>query len=538
MPSTAKLLDMIARAHSGAQALNSVQAFSTKQRLDLKTYLAVINAFVDRDFRGEAIDLLFKANELFGPTLEIFMQSGEIAFRLKLYDIAAKFFTLACQTAPNMAINYYYLAECFRHLQNYSDAKTILEAAIQQFTDNSLLHLSMSKLAFEGYRDHDAAFEHAHKAQQLDDANTQCHLQLGNLYYCGEYAQTWYREGLRLDPDNPEIRKALGMALLFDGRMDEAWPFYESRLDCADYDFRYDAPIGKRKNYEASDKGPILLLGEQGIGDELIFGFLVADFVKECSDVYIACEPRLVPIYERNLPSAKVFAYHDTFDHGRRTRTIPVLTDQIKARKLKPPRQHIYVGSLMQRYWRTMDDLQKRKMHLMQPCRKKVEHFKKYIRDPERKAVGISWTSENLKGVRAKEYYGYDLFLELADRTDADFYILQYNCPEDVKAKLCEHPNIFAFDDVDLRNDIEANLAIISLLDITVGPFIATQSFAASAGTPVIALHGYKAFFMFGSEFLPSIYPSGSRWLLDYHAQGRSIEAVIADIADCLDQTV
>jgi tetratricopeptide (TPR) repeat protein len=52
----------------------------------------------------------------------------------------------------------------------------------------------------------------------------------------------------------------------------------------------------------------VLVSGEQGVGDEVLFGSMIPDVVAASDRCIIECQPRLVPLFARSFPQAEVIA--------------------------------------------------------------------------------------------------------------------------------------------------------------------------------------------------------------------------------------
>ncbi|NIV11008.1 MAG: hypothetical protein GWN62_06865 [Aliifodinibius sp.] len=75
------------------------------------------------------------------------------------------------------------------------------------------------------------------------------------------------------------------------------WVGYEYRsklaLDMHTYGWIYPKWDGKPRK--------CLVMAEQGIGDEILFASTFNEFLKDCPDATIECDPRLIPVFERNF---------------------------------------------------------------------------------------------------------------------------------------------------------------------------------------------------------------------------------------------
>ena len=70
-------------------------------------------------------------------------------------------------------------------------------------------------------------------------------------------------------------------------------------------------------NYPWWDGTPVkklLLLGEQGVGDEILFASMFNELTYLVDDLTVDCEPRLVNIFRRSFPNI-TFIPRDHYDH-------------------------------------------------------------------------------------------------------------------------------------------------------------------------------------------------------------------------------
>jgi tetratricopeptide (TPR) repeat protein len=106
-------------------------------------------------------------------------------------------------------------------------------------------------------------------------------------------------------PDHPRARLNRAMILVLRGDLGRGWDEYEGRLQIADNvrsipSARWDgAPLASRS---------ILLISEQGMGDEVMFASCLPDLLNGGGRSLIECDARLVPLFARSFPTSTAIA--------------------------------------------------------------------------------------------------------------------------------------------------------------------------------------------------------------------------------------
>ena len=114
---------------------------------------------------------------------------------------------------------------------------------------------------------------------------------LGRLYRQTdrlEEAEAQFRLILQHFPDHALSRRALAMTLLAARRYAEAWPLYEARR-------QIQAPPEPTVDYPEWQGGPVagrrlLVVAEQGLGDQLMFGRWLPELRARGAEVVVACD--------------------------------------------------------------------------------------------------------------------------------------------------------------------------------------------------------------------------------------------------------
>ncbi|KGC92787.1 glycosyltransferase 9 family protein [Burkholderia pseudomallei] len=88
------------------------------------------------------------------------------------------------------------------------------------------------------------------------------------------------------------------------------WPDYDTRFDIGHLINVHCHPFPIRLWQGEPLAGKTLLVhGEQGLGDEIMFASIVPDIVRQAARVVLACAPSLVSLFQRAFPSAIVRAH-------------------------------------------------------------------------------------------------------------------------------------------------------------------------------------------------------------------------------------
>ena len=126
-------------------------------------------------------------------------------------------------------------------------------------------------------------------------------------------SQQCYRWACNADPVHHDAPYHLSLVQLRIGHFEDGW---------ANYEHRWFAAVGKehlseslavrasRPEYTGINRPKRLLIwGEQGIGDEIMFGSLLAEFQHNCDELLVQLDPRLIDLFSRSLPRVRFFGF-------------------------------------------------------------------------------------------------------------------------------------------------------------------------------------------------------------------------------------
>ena len=226
------------------------------------------------------------------------------------FEDAAAAYRRALDIAPEMAAARNNLGDCLGRLGDWEAAVASFERALEAEPGNAEALNNLGNALLRRGRVEDAVAR-LRQAVARAPANPEFLANLGNaLRDAGNERQALacYEAALAADPGHAGAHCLRAFALLSMGRFGEGWDEYEWRW--RQPGFEPERPFtAPRWDGSALDGKTILVWGEQGVGDEIMFASLLAELKERCGSgggVLLECEHRLAPLFERSLPGIAV----------------------------------------------------------------------------------------------------------------------------------------------------------------------------------------------------------------------------------------
>lgn len=273
---------------------------------------------------------------------------------------------------------------------------------------------------------------------------------------------------LALAPGLGDARLARATALLALGRFAEGWDAWEDRW-LVQPPARPLPPPGWTGDVPAG--GRLLVWGEQGVGDEIMFAALVPPLAGAGLPCILECDARLAPLFARSLPGVEVVP-----------RAVPpdprLDAPDVAAR--------IPSGSLPRLSLRDAAGFRRLAPYLV-PDPARTAALRAAGR-PGKPLVGIAWHTTNPKWGRGRTIPLCDLARAL-HAAGARMVVLQYgDWAAPVAALAAEGIDIALPPDLDLRDDLDGLAAQIAATDLVVTIDNVTAHMAGALGHPVWVL--------------------------------------------------
>jgi tetratricopeptide (TPR) repeat protein len=435
---------------------------------------------------GGALEAFEKALILLPNQGEIANDLGRMAFRIGEHRLAAKFFAHFLLRFPGNLDGTINLACAQRALGQYDDAVETLRAVIYANPETAALWGTLGTvLAEKGETDQSMVFfdealrlNPEEPGARYNRANAR--LQIGDVAGALEDYDFSIPRARELS-DAAMMRFARGTALLALGELEQGWEAYETRFDenyATHTRFMVAWPRWKPED-ELSGK-TLFVLGEQGLGDEILFANCFDDVLEALGPdgrLILGVEPRLVPMFARSFPRALVVP-HSTWKLKARFYRGAILPEDLGHIDLWTP-----FGSLLRRFRRSVDAFPNRPAY-MKADPDRVSFWKAQLEAlggaPK---VGVLWKSNKKDANRSRFFSPFEEWEVVLRTPGVTFVNLQYgDCSTELEYAESAGLDIWDPPGIDLKNDLDDVAALCCAMDLIVAPANATMNIGASCG--------------------------------------------------------
>jgi tetratricopeptide (TPR) repeat protein len=440
---------------------------------------------------------------------ELLINLGLTAWNLKLTEGAARMFRLYIEANPDSPLGYNNLGSVQCDLGHVDLAIETLRAAINRMPHEPILWNSFATvLAEEGRADESLIFYN--ESIRLEPNFARAYHNLGYAYqHLGQLEEALdnYNKALERAVDPTERREtshSRSICLIGAGHLEEGFREYEIRNDQRFRAYFHHIIKAPRWKGEPVEGMKLLMVGEQGLGDEFMFANILPDVQRALGPdgkLQIAVDPRLVRLFQRSFPDAEVGEYDDKtlvdMDGNKALRLVPFAADGNEPDMWAP------MGSALQHYRKRLSDFPHQPFLTPDPVR--VEDYRQILESLPGKKIGLCWRSMMLGAKRAKYFSPIDGWGAVLKTPDVSFVNLQYgNCAEEIaRAEQKFGVTIHSIEGLDLRDDIDGAAALSAALDLVLSAPTAAAAAAASVGTEVWFLTAGRTWPQLGTDEYP-----------------------------------
>ena len=476
------------------------------------------NAFKDQGELDGAVKAYKKALAIKPDYVEALNNIGATFKEQGKVDEAIGAFTNAVSLDPNNIGAFYNMGICLKQQRKLEKAVEAYNKAVNIKPDHTEAHYNMG-VALQEQGKLDTAIEAYTKALAIkpDYAEAYCNIGValadqGKL----EQAVEAYVKALAIKPDYAEAYCNMGLALSEQGKPEEAITAYNKSLaiepNYADahcnmgyallakkdflqgfkhHEWRWKTK--KRVDYFLKSVKPmwngeknqrVLVWGEQGIGDEIMFSSVIFELYAASLQVLVKCDERLIPLFKRSFPA----------DIGYFSKSEPVPKDKYDF--------HIPVGSLPLTFRKSTECFRKNASGFLKCDMAKAERIKTLLTHKHGgKIIGISWkTKSALKNASNRDIKLAELATVL-DRPNNQLLCLQYgDVFDEIEAVRRDFGiNVIQFGEIDNMRDIDGLASLIMACDQIVSTTNATVHLAGALGAKVTALLPFSPRWIWGT---------------------------------------
>jgi tetratricopeptide (TPR) repeat protein len=290
-----------------------------------------------------------------------------------------------------------------------------------------------------------------------------------------------FDRALILDPDFADARLFRGLVFLKQGKFDH-WPDFEQRFNLSTGPVLRRKVPGREWNGEIIRGQTLLVWGEQGVGDEIWSGGMIAELKDRVlgGRVLIECHAKLVALFARSFG----------VDDGPTRVEVIAKSEPPDLRCMQDVDYQIAAGSLG-RFLRTgLASFPKREetggAYLFAAAEREAYWQDRFKTMGSGLKVGVSWRSSNIKAERALSCTKLTQWGEIFKIPGIHFVNLQYDkCESELAeaeakfgAKIARYPEVNMFDELD------ETAALMRGLDLVISAPTTVSLLSAALGVP------------------------------------------------------
>lgn len=298
-------------------------------------------------------------------------------------------------------------------------------------------------------------------------------------------AEEQFNQILKVDKDNVVAWQEISLVLLQSADFSKGWKAYEWRLkDNAGYLSFLPYPVWD--GVDATDRS-ILLIPEQGVGDEIMFASCVNDLVKVAKHVVLVCDDRLVPLFKRSFAGVTIVG------QSKENNISINATDFIE--KLPEIDAQLSSASLPMVFRNTIEEFKSAAAGYLVADELAVEIWRERFKAVGSKLnVGISWRGGHVTNTQLKRSIGLEHWGEIFKLQNVQFVNLQYG---ECKSELQNVTDLFGvkvheWDVSQPLIDMDDFAAKINALDLVISIDNSTVHLAGSLGVDTWLLQPYS----------------------------------------------
>ena len=388
--------------------------------------------------------------ELVPDDFDAYFNTANFYRNIGKFDKSINMYAICHNKKPNDLKTLLFLSVLSTKLERDEQALIYINLIINidPLNKDNLLQRAICLLKLGNFRD---ALDCFHKIGKIYGYNNEINSDIGVCHFhLGEYkkAYKYYKISVEMD----SVKYNIAILNLIEGNYKEGWNGF-------DFGISQGGRI-LREGHEKFDNLPfwdpnihsesVVLIGEQGIGDEIMYSTILGDLLESVKEVFLFCDPRIKNLIIRKFKNIKFIDNKSVIDVNRFQSRLPI-------------------GSLPKFFRNSEEDFNTSRLVNYKPEVEKLEKLDQKLKKYNKPIIGISWHSKN-KQFGPSRNIQLSSFIPLFKNDNFYFMNLQYgdffNEINIIESKLKKQ--LFIKDDIDNTNDIEGFAAKITKCDIVI----------------------------------------------------------------------
>jgi len=290
-----------------------------------------------------------------------------------------------------------------------------------------------------------------------------------------------YNKAILIQPDYADAHHNLSFALLATKDFGQGFIQSEWRWKVNEQDGSFLQSEKPMWNGEKNQR--VLVWGEQGIGDELMFSSIIPEIYTLSLKILVKCDKRLIPLFKRSFPADIIYFSKD----------LPVPEDEYDF--------HIPMGSLPMTFRKSLDSFKKSASGFLKHDMSKTESIKaQLMHEYGKKIVGISWKTTSPIADSFNRNINLAELANALDSSNTQLLSLQYgDVSDEIEAVKRDFGiEIIQFSGVDNKNDIDGLAALMAACDTVITIDNSTAHLSGALGLTTKLMLPYKADWRWG----------------------------------------
>lgn len=443
--------------------------------------------------KSAAINLMLHAVEANPNNPSIVLTLGNAALDFEEFELAQKFLQKFIELKPSDPIGYNNYAAALKEDGKIEEAVEFLQNMLPVFPDDDRLWNTLAGIV--GVRDGpESAIVFFEQCLKINPKNVQAWNNIAPAYMSindFKKAEDALKRAIELEPSLLDPHLHYSALLLTQKKLKKGWEEYRHRQSVKQFQHTQNHNKIPYWNGESLKGKKIAIFAEQGVGDEILFSWLFDRAIELADEVAITCQRRLYDLFKNSFPKVSV-SKSEFLVYHHLDKTINLCPDV----DISNFDYQCLAGDLPYFIWENYDDITPSSDPILTPTNEKVEFWQKKIEDlPGEISVGIAWRSGIRLTKRARNYATLLEWEPILKQKNINFINIQYGDCEEELLELERETGIkiHNFKDLDLKDDFDGTTAMISSLDLVLGPssspimqaaFVGTEAWYFTNGSP------------------------------------------------------